>query len=80
MRLDIYRRPEQGGRYSYLAVPEGKNIPEEANAVDWESAQRGVSFNEDTDDRLAEYLIDNPAEQITSKGYAITSVRELGGA
>ncbi|MEG0885806.1 MAG: DUF6139 family protein, partial [Janthinobacterium sp.] len=29
MRVDIYRRAEHDGIFSYLAVPEGKLIPEE---------------------------------------------------
>ena len=77
MRLDIYRRSEQGGRYSYLAVPASRRIPEEANAIDWESMHQGVDFKE-TDDALNDYLIDNPTEQINAKGYAITSVKRLG--
>ena len=77
MRLDIYRRPEQGGRYSYLAVPATRYIPEEANAIDWEAAQLGVDFAE-SDDALMQFLIEKPTEQISSKGYAITSVRWLG--
>ena len=76
MRLDIYRRPENGGKYSYLAVPEGKMIPEEATNMEWESAERGWAFNEDQD-RLADFEIDDPMEQISAKGYAITSVKRL---
>ncbi|MDB5798295.1 MAG: hypothetical protein JWP36_2197 [Paucimonas sp.] len=77
MRLDIYRRPEQGGRYSYLAVPATRRIPEEANAIDWEKMHDSVDFA-DSDAALGEFLIDDPDEQIRSKGYAITSVRKLG--
>ena len=77
MRLDIYRRPEQGGRYSYLAVPATRRIPEEANAIDWEAMRLGVDFQE-TEDALTEYLIENHTEQISDKGYAITSVKKLG--
>jgi hypothetical protein len=77
MRLDIYRRPENGGKYSYLAVPEGKMIPEEATALDWEAAERGWNFNEDNQ-RLEDFQIDDPMEQISAKGYAITSVKNLG--
>lgn len=76
MRLDIYRRPENGGKYTYLAVPEGKMIPEEATAMDWENAERGWNFNEDQD-ALPEFKIEDPVEQISSKGYAITSVKSL---
>lgn len=76
MRLDIYKRPETGGHYSYLAVPEGNMIPEEAMNVDWETAERSVEFNEE-DDMLTQFSIEEPLEQISSKGYAITSVKNL---
>ena len=77
MRLDIYRRAETGGRYSYLAVPEGKLIPNEATNIDWENAERGVEFDEN-DDAMPAYAIEQPVEQITAKGYAITSVNDIG--
>ena len=76
MRLDIYKRPETGGHYSYLAVPEGKQIPEEAMNVDWETAERSVEFNE-SDNMLTQFAIENPLAQINSKCYAITSVKNL---
>ena len=79
MRLDIYKRPENGGKYSYLAVPEGKEIPQEATNLDWETAERGLDFNEN-DGRLQEFLIDEPLQQINAKGYAITSVKTLNGS
>jgi hypothetical protein len=77
MRLDIYRRPESNGRFSYLAVPEGKKIPEEAISVDWEEADRGVEMA-DGQSSLADFAIEDPLEQIGAKGYAITSIRTLG--
>jgi hypothetical protein len=76
MRLDIYRRPENGGKYSYLAVPEGKMIPEEATSLDWEATERGLNFNEDNN-ALEDFQINAPMEQISAKGYAITSVKDL---
>ncbi len=76
MRLDIYRRPEHGGKYSYLAVPEGKMIPDEATNIEWETTERGWNFNEDHQS-LADFEIDEPMEQISAKGYAITSVTKL---
>jgi hypothetical protein len=76
MRLDIYRRPENGGYYSYLAVPEGKMLPEEVTNVDWETAERSVDVNDD-DDQLTQFAIEYPFEQINAKGYAITSVKNL---
>ncbi len=77
MRVDIYRRPESGGQFSYLAVPEGQLIPDEAVSIDWEAAERSVDLEESVD-RLPQFSIDDPVEQISAKGYAITSVRTLG--
>lgn len=77
MRVDIYRRPETGGQFSYLAVPEGKTIPNEATNIDWEAAERSVDLD-DGIDRLPQFAIDDPVEQINAKGYAITSVKTLG--
>jgi hypothetical protein len=76
MRLDIYRRPETGGYYSYLAVPEGKMLPDEVTNVDWETAERSVDIN-DGDDQITQFAIEYPFEQISAKGYAITSVKNL---
>lgn len=76
MRLDIYKRPENDGQYSYLAVPEGQVIPAEATAVDWQAEERSVDFNEEVN-QLPQFAIDDPIEQISAKGYAITSVRNL---
>ena len=78
MRLDIYKRPENDGKYSYLAVPEGQMIPEEATSIEWEAEKRSMDFNEN-DNALEEFAIDNPLEQINAKGYAITSVKNLNG-
>lgn len=78
MRLDIYKRPENGGKFSYLAVPEGKEIPQEATNVEWETAERSIDFDEN-DGKLPDFAIDDPLQQINAKGYAITSVKNLAG-
>jgi hypothetical protein len=72
MRLDIYRRAENGGKFSYLAVPEARNIPEEATNTDWEVEARAYEID-DNADKLADYDIDNLNGQIAEKGYAVTS-------
>jgi hypothetical protein len=73
MRLDIYRRAESDHRYSYLAVPEGRVIPEEATNIDWESEARGLEGGANAE-QLDKYAITGLEQQITEKGYAITSV------
>lgn len=76
MRLDIYQRPETKGQFSFLAVPEGRTIPEEVISTDWQCAERGLEMPEE-ENLLPQFAIDDPLEQISSKGYAITSVRHL---
>jgi hypothetical protein len=72
MRLDIYRRAEHDGKFSYLAVPEARNIPEEATNTDWEVEARAIEVDDDAD-RMPDYDIRNLASQIAEKGYAVTS-------
>ena len=74
MRLDLYKRPEAGGRYSYLVVPQGKRIPEEANSIDWQLAGEGIEIS-DEQQTLKDFLIEQTFSQLDSKGYAITSTR-----
>jgi uncharacterized protein DUF6139 len=76
MRMDIYRRPEADNKFTYLAVPEGRPIPQEAINTDWECVARGAEKNENAQ-QLAEYGIDQPQQQIDEKGYAITSVTHM---
>jgi len=73
MRVDIYRRPEAGNKFTYLIVPTGQPIPEEATNIDWQARQREVHVDE-TQEHLHPFEIDNPRAQIDEKGYAITSV------
>jgi hypothetical protein len=72
MRLDIYRRAEHDGKFSYLAVPEARNIPQEATNTDWEVEARAFEVD-DGASKLPDYDIDNLSSQIAEKGYAVTS-------
>jgi len=72
MRLDIYRRAERDGKFSYLAVPESRNIPEEATNTDWLQEAKAVEV-EDNAGYLEDYSIDKFSEQIAEKGYAVSS-------
>ena len=73
MRLDIYRRTESDGKFSYLAVPETRNIPEEATNTDWEVEARAFEID-DAADQLPDYQIDNLSGQLAEKGYAMTAL------
>lgn len=77
MRVDIYSRNEPQGHHSYLAVPEGKPIPEEAVNTDWQPEAHLVEIDDDSDD-LPRYHIATPLAQIADKGYAITALADIG--
>ncbi|AVR98386.1 DUF6139 family protein [Pseudoduganella armeniaca] len=76
MRLDIYRRPEHDGIFSYLAVPEGKPIPQEAINTDWEPAAKALEVDDEAD-TLPDFHIEQLPQQIGTKGYAITSLKDM---
>jgi len=73
MRLDIYRRAENGGKFSYLAVPEDRQIPEEATNTDWQVEAKAVEVD-DASDHIPDYDIEHLTEQIAEKGYAMTAL------
>ena len=75
MRVDLYRRPEADNKFSHLAVPEGKPIPQEAINVDWESESQGLELNEESE-QWNDYGIAQPGRQIAKKGYAITGLHD----
>ncbi len=73
MRLDIYRRHEPEHKRSYLAVPAGQEIPQEATSTEWVAHARDTELDERAAE-FVEYGIENPRKQIEEKGYAITSL------
>lgn len=76
MRVDIFRREEANGTYSYLLIPEGKKIPGEATNTDWELDTKGIDLNVD-EESLDDFSIVYPARQIETKGYAISNLSRL---
>lgn len=79
MKVDVYKRPDTNGSFSYLAVPQGRPIPEEATAVDWETAEHNIDLdpdNESVDGMSAEDALG----QINAKGYAISSSQQSAGS
>lgn len=71
MRLDIYRRAENDGNFSYLAVPQDRTIPNEATNTEWQIEAKALEI-EDEADQLPDYDIERLSEQIAEKGYAMT--------
>jgi hypothetical protein len=81
MKVDVYKRPESNGSnsdYSYLAVPQGRPIPNEATNVDWETVNLNVDLDE-SHRPVAELEWEDAAEQISAKGYAISSLQNKNG-
>lgn len=76
MKVDVYKRPDTDGKFSYLAVPQGRPIPEEATAVDWETAEHNIDL--DPDNQSVDGLsADDALAQIDAKGYAISGSRQV---
>ncbi|TFZ04865.1 DUF6139 family protein [Ramlibacter rhizophilus] len=73
MQLDVYRRREPAHKLSYLIVPAGHEIPQEATSTEWTAHARSVELDEHADE-LVEYGIEHPEQQLEQKGYAITSL------
>lgn len=79
MKVDVYKRPTPDGKTSYLAVPQGRPIPEEATAVDWETQEHNVDLDPDID--MLDGLPTNDAlQQIDAKGYAISRVQGIAAS
>lgn len=75
MKVDVYKRPEQEGIFSYLAVPEGRPIPHEATNIDWETAEHNVDLDDDHEP-VHGLSAQDAFEQINAKGYAISRVHK----
>jgi hypothetical protein len=75
MKVDIYKRPEQQGQYSYLAVPEGRPIPNEATNIDWETSDLNIDLDENHE-TVSGLNWEDAQKQIDMKGYAISSVQD----
>lgn len=76
MRLDIYRRVEQGARTRHLAAPAGMAIPANAGGG-WRTLRAGVEIDDGVA-LLADYRITQPLRQIACQGYAIGATGDTG--
>lgn len=72
MKVDLYKRPDTNGDFSYLAVPAGRAIPNEATNIDWQTVREGEELRPEEYDLLNASLEDLE-EQFGKKGYAISS-------
>jgi len=75
MKVDVYKRPEREGMFSYLAVPEGRPIPEEATNIDWETAENSIDLDENNEP-VHGFSAEDALSQISAKGYAISRVHD----
>lgn len=73
MIVDVYKRPEQEGTYSYLVVPEGQDIPQEVTNTDWVKDDKRIDISGDMSDVIN---IHDMEKQIKEKGYAISNVND----
>jgi hypothetical protein len=74
MKVDVYKRPDSQGQFSYLAVPEGRPIPNEATNVDWETAEQNIDLDENHQP-VHGLSVNDAVAQIGAKGYAISSMQ-----
>jgi len=72
MKVDVYKRPDTPGQFSYLAVPEGRPIPNEATNIDWETADQNIDIDENHQP-VHGFSLQDAVQQISTKGYAISS-------
>lgn len=74
MKVDVYKRPDSRGQIAYLAVPEGRPIPDEATSIDWETSEQNIDLDENHEP-VHGLSVDDAVRQIDSKGYAISSLQ-----
>lgn len=71
MIVDVYKRPEDQGTYSYLVVPDGQEIPQEVTNTDWINDDKRIDISGEMSDVLNIHEMES---QIEEKGYAISNV------
>ncbi|GGC62606.1 DUF6139 family protein [Undibacterium terreum] len=74
MIVDLYRRAESGNKYSYLAVPTGKLLPEEVTGTDWQVHSRQWDLEQEPG--IPSLLTADVVKQIDEKRYAITHLND----
>ncbi|NUU01732.1 hypothetical protein HNO84_08980 [Herbaspirillum robiniae] len=75
MKVDVYKRPDSDGLFSYLVIPHEKPLPQEVTNTDWQMHEQDVNFERDGK-RHFTLQAEDAYKQIGEKGYAITHINE----
>lgn len=78
MKVDVYKRPDSDGLFSYLVIPHEKALPDEVTNTDWQMHEHDVNFERDGK-RHFTLQAEDAYKQISEKGYAITHLNERAG-
>ncbi|TWC71816.1 DUF6139 family protein [Herbaspirillum sp. SJZ099] len=78
MKVDVYKRPDSDGLFSYLLIPHQKPLPQEVTNTDWQMHERGADVEQDGR-RHFTLQPDDAFVQISQKGYAITHLGDRAG-
>ncbi len=76
MRVDVFSRLEPNQKHSHLVVPHGEPLPEEITDYAWRDEARDIDLDESAP-RWPQYGIEAPGQQLSAKGYAITSLNKM---
>ncbi|MCP1573081.1 hypothetical protein RB25_11065 [Herbaspirillum rubrisubalbicans] len=75
MKVDVYKRPDGDGLFSYLVLPHEEALPDEVTNTDWQIHEQNVDFERDGK-RHFTLEAEDAFMQIGEKGYAITHLNE----
>ncbi|EIJ47898.1 hypothetical protein GWL_21390 [Herbaspirillum sp. GW103] len=78
MKVDVYKRPDGGGLFSYLVLPHEEALPPEVTNTDWQLHEQNVDFERDGK-RHFTLEAEDAFMQIGEKGYAITHLNQRSG-
>lgn len=75
MKVDVYKRPDSDGLFSYLLVPHEKPLPQEVANTDWLVHETDVNVERDGKPHFTLHAED-AFMQMGEKGYAITHLAD----
>jgi hypothetical protein len=75
MKIDVFRTIQTDDDYTYLAIPHGKNIPEDAANKNWILSSENIYISQD-DDSIEGLDAYDVLEQIRKQGYAVSHTED----